>query len=539
MRARTSIGLIAVMSAAAFGQTAPAKSPAPAFDIADVHNSPRSAAPRPQMAGGFLRAGRYEIRQATMVDLIRTAYDVDADKVQGGPAWLETDRFDVIAKTANNTPPETLKLMLKTLLADRFNLVTHPGSKPLNVFVLSLGKGKHKMKEADGSTAPECHGVPQTGKADVPSYNVVACHGQTTAALAQLLPQIANGYVTSMVVDQTGLQGTWDFELKWTGRGQLAAAGPDGITMFDAVDKQLGLKLEQQKISQPVIIVDSVSQKPTPNPAGVTTSLPPAPPAEFEVADIKPSRPDATGEMVRMQNNRLDLQNLSLRELVMAAWTLNSDDLIAGLPKSADSLHFDVLAKVTTNSPGSAPQVDETDLRLMLKALLIDRFKMVTHYEDRPITAYTLLANKPKLQKADATNRTSWKESPPQAIGKDPRDQNPVIGRMVTCTNMTMAQFADLLQPIAPGYIHSPVLDATGIEGAYDFTFSFSGIGQLQSAGRGGDYGAGASGIPADPNGALSLFDALNKQLGLKLESQKRPVPVLVIDHMEEKPTEN
>jgi uncharacterized protein (TIGR03435 family) len=243
--------------------------------------------------------------------------------------------------------------------------------------------------------------------------------------------------------------------------------------------------------------------------------------------------------MVRMQNNRLDLQNLSLRELVMAAWTLNSDDLIAGLPKSADSLHFDVLAKVTTNSPGSAPQVDETDLRLMLKALLIDRFKMVTHYEDRPITAYTLLANKPKLQKADATNRTSWKESPPQAIGKDPRDQNPVIGRMVTCTNMTMAQFADLLQPIAPGYIHSPVLDATGIEGAYDFTFSFSGIGQLQSAGRGGDSGAGASGIPADPNGALSLFDALNKQLGLKLESQKRPVPVLVIDHMEEKPTEN
>jgi uncharacterized protein (TIGR03435 family) len=94
-----------------------------------------------------------------------------------------------------------------------------------------------------------------------------------------------------------------------------------------------------------------------------------------------------------------------------------------------------------------------------------------------------------------------------------------------------------MLPQLANGYVHTPVLESTGLEGAYDFTISFSAVGLLQSGGgRGGDApGAAAS----DPNGALSLPDAINKQFGLKLELQKRPMQVLVIDHVEEKPTEN
>jgi uncharacterized protein (TIGR03435 family) len=178
----------------------------------------------------------------------------------------------------------------------------------------------------------------------------------------------------------------------------------------------------------------------------------------------------------------------------------------------------------------------------MLRALIVDRFKMTTHMEDRPVTAYKLTAVKPKLNKADPANRTAWKEGPAPA-SKDPRDSNPVLSRLVTCTNMTMAQLADLLQSIAPGYIHNPVLDATGIEGAFDFTFNFSPAGAVQNGG-GGRGGApppppGGAAASSDPSGAVSLFDALNKQLGLKLEMQKRPMPVLVIDHIEQKPTEN
>jgi uncharacterized protein (TIGR03435 family) len=107
---------------------------------------------------------------------------------------------------------------------------------------------------------------------------------------------------------------------------------------------------------------------------------------------------------------------------------------------------------------------------------------------------------------------------------------------------MTMAQLAEDLQRMAPGYIHNPVVDATGLEGAYDFTLSFTPIGLLMGGrGRGGDAGPPAGGAPAasDPTGGLSLFDAVNKQVGLKLEMHKRTMPVLVIDHVEEKPTDN
>ena len=67
------------------------------FEAADVHTSPISVFA--QMSGPVIRTGQYEIRNASMVDLIKTAYDVSDDKVVGGPSWLDTDRFDVLAKT--------------------------------------------------------------------------------------------------------------------------------------------------------------------------------------------------------------------------------------------------------------------------------------------------------------------------------------------------------------------------------------------------------------------------------------------------------
>jgi uncharacterized protein (TIGR03435 family) len=109
-----------------------------------------------------------------------------------------------------------------------------------------------------------------------------------------------------------------------------------------------------------------------------------------------------------------------------------------------------------------------------------------------------------------------------------------------------MAQFADLISVIASGYYLGPVLDSTGLDGGWDFTLSWSSAGiarGISARGRGGDTGQPAADIPAapdpNPNGALSISDAINQQLGLKLEEKKRSLPVLVIDHVEEKPTEN
>jgi uncharacterized protein (TIGR03435 family) len=500
------------------------------------------------MGGGSLRGGRYELRNATMLDLITIAYGIEADKVLGGPSWLEFNRYDVIAKAPNNTPQDELKLMLQGLLADRFKLVVHKDSKPVPAFILSLGKGKPKLKEADGSGTTGCQAQPSAPEPGVIPLNVASCHNVTMEAFAQVLRQMAGGYVTSPAVDQTGLKGGWDFDVKWTGRGQLAQAGADGISLFDAIDRQLGLKLEPAKVEMPVIIVDSANDKPTPNPAEVTTSLPAPPPSEFEVADIKPTMPGVNGTNIRLQpNGRIDVQGATMKMLMQGAWNINSDELMAGGPKWLDTTRWDIVAKaVTVAAPGTPAQFDIDALRLMLRNLLIDRFKIQAHMEERPVTAYVLLAVKPKLQKADPLGRTGWKEGPAPA-SKDPRETTPILSRLVTCTNMTMAQFADLLPSMASGYLQTPVQDMTGIEGGYDFTLNFSPIGAVRGGGgrgggdRGGQPGPPANGISnaEDPSGALSLFDALTRQLGLKLEMQKRPLPVLVIDHIEEKPTEN
>src|ERR1700722_11213105 len=144
MRAFAGIILSSLLCNAAFAQSTDT---APTFEVADVHTSP----PRlfAFMDGGFLRGDRYVLRQATMVDLIATPYGVDASDVQGGPIWLETDRFDVIAKAAPTTSPATLKLMLRSVLTDRFKLVTHTGSAPMPAFLLTAAKGPPKMKQAE------------------------------------------------------------------------------------------------------------------------------------------------------------------------------------------------------------------------------------------------------------------------------------------------------------------------------------------------------------------------------------------------------
>jgi uncharacterized protein (TIGR03435 family) len=303
------------------------------------------------MTGGVLRGGRYDIHKATMVDLISTAYGIDGDKVVGGPSWLDTDRFEVIAKAPPAAPQETVKAMLQELLAERFKLVVHKDTKPMPAFVLSLGKSKPKLKEAAESSGPGgCQGPQQNPEPGVVPYIVVACHNMTMGAFSQELRNMANAYLTNPVVNSTELQGAWDFEIKWTGRGQLARAGADGITIFDAVDKQLGLKLELQKVPLPVLVVDCVEQKPAPNPPSVTTKLPPPPPAEFEVADIRPSRPDAQ-QNARLQNGRLDVQAFPLKQLVTLAWDINSDELLAGAPKWMDSEKFDVIAKASISAP--------------------------------------------------------------------------------------------------------------------------------------------------------------------------------------------
>ena len=523
------LGVVVLISGVATGQTG---ENAPAFQVADVHESAKAT--NPYMRGGFIVGGRFEVRSATMLELIATAYDFEAEKIAGGPAWLNTDRFDILAGAPATTSQETAKLMLQSLLAERFKLAVHKDTRPLPVFLLSSGKSKPRAKESDGKTPSGCQVQPQPNSQPLSgAFTVVACRNVTMAVFAEALRGMANAYLGNTVIDSTGLIGAWDFDIKWHQRNQIPAAGSEATTIFDAVDKQLGLKLERQTRPLPVLVVDGVNRNPTENAPDVTKKLPPPPPAEFEVATIKPSAPDSP-PMGRVQNGRVDLQGLTLKNVIQLAWDIDNDQMMAGLPKFAESVRYNIAAKAPSGV--AATNEDEADidtLRLMLRSLLIERFKLAAHTEDRPVEGYTLTATKPKLEKADPSGRTECKDGPGKD-GKDPRIANPVLNRLVTCTNVTMAQFAERLPQFANGYVRTAVLDSTGIEGAWDVTVSFSGVNLIRNNGA-----PGQPGTPADPNGALSLPDAVAKQLGLKLQLQKRMMPVLVIEHLEEKPSEN
>ena len=165
--------LMTVVCGAAFSQS-PAQSSAPKFAFADVHASAKT--PNAYVQFFPPRKGRYEIHNATMVDLIRTAWNVDADKVVGGPNWLEMDRFDLIAKvpedivvdtttparTQNALTPDGLRPMLQSLLAERFRLAVHEDTKQMSAWVLTAGKSPH-LKEADGSGDTGCKMQSQGG----------------------------------------------------------------------------------------------------------------------------------------------------------------------------------------------------------------------------------------------------------------------------------------------------------------------------------------------------------------------------------------
>ena len=547
-----SVVLVSLLSVPAFGQVA---EPAPRFEIADVHVSAKSTS---QFArSGPARGGRYEVKTATMVDLIRFAYAFDPDKVLGGPNWLEMDRFDVIAKMPPETPPETQRLMLQSLLEDRFKLAVHKDVRPLPTYALTVGK-KAQLKEADGAGDSGCKPQspsgppPEGGIRMMTSLNGVAttfnlgpgmtiqfqCRNMTMQAFAAGLRGMMGASIgPSQVLDQTGLKGAWNFDVKWSAQimGPMMANAGDRITVFDALEKQLGLKLEQRQIPTPVIVVDSVNRNPGDNPPGVAEALPPvAAPKEFEVADVKPTDPATRMGRFQMQpGGRLSAQGMPMRFLVNRAFNTNNNDQVVGLPKWADTERFDITAKA--QSAGlSSPMMDMESVAPLMLALLADRFKMTYHTEERPVSAYSLVAAKPKMKKADPASRT---------FCKDVMDQPgaPPGSRTLSCQNITMAQFADRLQNMAQG-LNWPVLDATALDGSWDFNLTFSRIAPIPAMMMGPGRGANPAGdVPAasDPTGVITIFEAVEKQLGLKLETQKRPMPVIVIDHIEQRPTEN
>jgi uncharacterized protein (TIGR03435 family) len=498
--------LLAGLAGLAAGQTAE-----PAFEAADVHVSPPGATPD----GGFLPNGRVEFRATTLLRLIGLAYSVPSDRIDGGPSWLDTDRFDVVAKADPGATPTALRKMMQNLLVERFELSVETADKPVPVYALMLAKAG-VAKESTGADAPDCKGGSEE---NVRTYT---CHKITIESLADRLRMAAPAYFELPVVDRTGLKGAYDFKLQWLPRAQLpAGAEGQSLSIYTSIEKQLGIHVEKQRAPMPVLSVNKVNRTPVDNPPGVAEKLGPTP-TEFEVAEIKRSRPDEQPD-ADIKNGRIDARALSLRDLISFAYNVE-DDWVKGGEKWLDTDHFDILAK-------TAPTESEDTLRTMLQALLAERFKLKVHREQQPVTVYALTAGKPKLQAADPSQRSTCRNA--AAHGS----------RIFSCQNITMAQFAEKLRGAAGGYLEHPVVDLTNLKGAYDFTLSYLPRARVMGsrpAGSGGDSAmSGAVPTASDRPVGLTIFEAVDRQMGLKLATRKHPMPVIVVDHVERNPTEN
>jgi uncharacterized protein (TIGR03435 family) len=454
--------------------------------------------------------------------------------------------------------------MLQSLLEDRFKLVARKETKPIPTWVLATGK-QPRLKEADGSGQTGCRlpdasgGAPVEGgirffrmesdgkqtQINLGPGGVVqySCRNMTMAAFAAELRRMMGVQLgQEPVVDDTGLKGAWNFDVKWSiGLIGLPNQG-EQIPVAEAIDKQLGLKLEQRPTPKQVLVIESVSRTPTPNPANLTELLPMPPvPTEFEVADVKLAAPPSPSQppmiMMQMQpGGRFTCRGCPMRLLLSRAFNSNNNELLAGVPAGVDSMRVDVIAK-TSSDAVTGPGIDPVVIAPLMRNLLADRFKMTYHEEERPVTAYSLVSDKPKLKKADPDSRIFCRrgQAPP---GSPPGSQT------LTCQNATMAFFAEQLVQGYPG-LSWPVLDATGLDGGWDFALTFSSLppALLNGGGRGGPGGPdgqpGALPSASDPIGGYTIFEAIEKQLGLRLKAEKRNEKVIVVDHLDTTPTEN
>jgi len=202
---------------------------------------------------------QYSTRYTTLRDLIMMAYGLDPRQIIGGPAWIATDEYDIDAVAGDGAlAAGNWNVMLQKLLVGRFQLTFHHEQREMNVYALVVAKGGPKLKAAD---AAEGHssGCNQLG--------VCSFRGEPTDAFARWLQLVMD----KPVVDKTGIAGEYGFTLTWTpDQSQFTSMGihvppptdnPNAPPeLFTAIQEQLGLKLESQKIQAEVLVIDHVER---------------------------------------------------------------------------------------------------------------------------------------------------------------------------------------------------------------------------------------------------------------------------------------
>ncbi len=251
--------------------------------------------------------------------------------------------------------------------------------------------------------------------------------------------------------------------------------------------------------------------EPPPPPVRMALNANPA----FEVATIKPSDPASQGQIITLRGAEVITTNVTVHDLINLAYWLHPKQLTGG-PAWTESDKFDMAGK--PDVPGQ-PNVDQ--MKMMIQKLLADRFQLKFHFEKRDLSAYAV-----RITKTGAKiirSQDDPKGLPGFYFGRA------AAGTTLTFRNSPMSQITAVLQ----NFLDKPVVDQSGLSEKYDLTLTFT-LDPAQAARLGG----APSPAPDNPDAAPDVFAAFERQLGLKLESTKAPVDVMVIDKVE-KPSEN
>ena len=219
--------------------------PAPTFEVASVKVSPpRTGAARYTAMDSDPSMVRYS--NITLKILIAIAYKFDSRLITGGPPWLDSDPYDVVAKVPPGTPKEQVPAMLQTLLAERFKLALHRETKDRRAYFLVVGKNGPKLKPAR-----------EEGGQNMIIPGGIIGHAMTMGVLAGSVASVV-GY---QVVDKTGLAAAFDIDLRFTPENSKEP-GPDLLT---CIQEQLGLKLEPGRAPAEMLVIDHAERTPTEN----------------------------------------------------------------------------------------------------------------------------------------------------------------------------------------------------------------------------------------------------------------------------------
>lgn len=233
------------------------------FEVASVK---RLQELQPEMMAGMrLRGDTLRFGQSRLKDLIQWAYDLKQYQLTGGPGWLESEFYAIEAKAKGSASRDEFRLMMRELLAERLKLVLHHEARELPGYVLSVGKNGPKLRIVESTDTPQ---------AQISMFRDGQKLLSRLTAKQALMPMVCDVLTAVLggrpIVDRTGLTGRYDFTLDWdpneadSSRETSALQFP-APSLPAALNEQLGLTLEAQKVPADVIVIDSVEKDPTAN----------------------------------------------------------------------------------------------------------------------------------------------------------------------------------------------------------------------------------------------------------------------------------